>query len=205
MTRPVVLAAMRLLRPTAIAAASVSIVIALSGCGTVYFTDGLGVTSTPTPLPSPSLTLAAPTPSPTPTQELGGWVECTRIVGDLNKNAADSAAYRQVEAAKFPVQQVGAGVLRTACVIEVTSGGESTYWAVLPGNDSLAASIKASLISAGFTNGGSVGTLMNTKTDEGALVASFADGAALETFLGGPTGFARLHDPLVYVGSFFLS
>lgn len=200
---------MKLLRPSALTVSAVAAVLALSGCGTSFFTDGFGVPVTASPTPtfsaSPTPTQAPPKPTPTPTENLGGWVECPRIITDLNRNTVDPATYKQVKAASFPVKEVGSGVLGAACVIQVTTGGESVYWAVLPGDASLAASIKGNLINAGFVAGGVAGTLSNTATSEGALIASFATGAELEAFLGGPQGFARLDQPLVYVGSFFLS
>jgi hypothetical protein len=69
----------------------------------------------------------------------------------------------------------------------------------------LAASIKARLLNAGFTTGSVAGTLSKQAISEGALVSSFANGAALESFLVSAKGFARIQQPLVYVGSFFLS
>jgi hypothetical protein len=200
---------MRILRPAALATAVIAVALLLSGCGTSFFTDGFGVPVTASPTPtfsaSPTPTQAPPKPTPTPTESLGGWVECPRIITDLNRNAADPATYKQVKASAFPVKEVGSGVLGAACVIQVTTGGESVYWAVLPGDASLAASIKGNLIDAGFVASGLAGTLSNSATSEGALVSAFATGADLETFLGGPKGFARLAQPLVYVGSFFLS
>jgi hypothetical protein len=184
--------------------------LALAGCSTSWFTDGFGITGTATPTatskPSSTPTAAKPTATPKPTTPpIVAWSECPRLVTDLNKNTADPATYAQVKASAFPVQEIGVDLLADACVIAVTTGGETVDWAVLPGDDALAASIKASLIDAGFAAGGIAGTLTNTQTSKGALVSAFPNGAALETFLAGPKGFARITQPLVYVGTFFLS
>lgn len=200
---------MRQLRVAALATLTLVVALSLAACDDGYFADGFGVTATApataAPTPAPTTAAPRPTPTPTPTENLGGWVECPRIVTDLNSNSADPATYKQVRGSAFPVQEVGGGTLADACVVKVTTGGESVYWAVLPGDASLAATIKGNLIDAGFSAGSVAGTLTDAATSEGALVADFPDGAALESFLVGPRGFARLHTPLVYVGSFFLS
>jgi hypothetical protein len=171
--------------------------------------DAFGLSApTSTPTPSAKPTEAPPTAKPTPTPTvppIEGWSECPRIVTDLNKNTPDPASYKQVKPSAFPVQDVGSDVLSNACVIAVNTGGETVTWAVLPGDEALAASIKARLINAGFTTGSVAGTLSKQATSEGALVSSFANGAALESFLVSAKGFARIQQPLVYVGSFFLS
>jgi hypothetical protein len=170
--------------------------------------DAFGV-STPTNTPTASAKpTASPTakPSPTPTvPPIEGWSECPRIVTDLNKNTPDPASYKQVKPSAFPVQDVGSDVLSNACVIAVTTSGETVTWAVLPGDEALAASIKARLINAGFSTGSVAGTLTKQATSEGALVSNFANGVGLESFLVSAKGFARIQQPLVYVGSFFLS
>ncbi len=201
---------MRLLRPATVSAVLLAAMLALAGCSTSWFTDGFGVSAsaTPTvaPTPSPKPTTAKPSPTPKPTTPpIVGWSECPRLVTDLNKNTADPATYKQVKASAFPIQEIGADLLADACVIAVTTGGETVDWAVLPGDDALAASIKASLIDAGFASGGVAGTLTNTQTSKGAVVSAFPNGAALDNFLGGPKGFARITQPVVYVGTFFLS
>lgn len=202
---------MRLLRPATLSAILLIATLSLSGCASSWFVDAFGVstqTSTPTPSAKPTEAppTAKPTPTPTPTvPPIEGWSECQRIVTDLNKNTPDPASYKQVKPSAFPVQDVGSDVLSNACVIAVTTGGETVTWAVLPGDEALAASIKARLINAGFTTGSVAGTLSKQATSEGALVASFANGAALESFLVAAKGFARIQQPLVYVGSFFLS
>jgi hypothetical protein len=200
---------MRLLRPATLSALLLAATLSLSGCASSWFVDAFGVSSpTTTPTPSAKPTEAAPTakPSPTPTvPPIEGWSECPRIVTDLNKNTPDPASYKQVKPSEFPVQDVGSDLLSTACVIAVTTGGESVTWAVLPGDEALAASIKARLLNAGFTTGSVAGTLSKQAISEGALVSSFANGAALESFLVSAKGFARIQQPLVYVGSFFLS
>jgi hypothetical protein len=200
---------MRLLRPAALSALLFATILSLSGCASSWFVDAFGVsTPTSTPTPSATRTEAPPTakPSPAPTvPPIEGWSECPRLVTDLNKNTPDPASYKQVKPTDFPVQEVGLEVLSKACVIAVTTNGETVNWAVLPGDEALAASIKARLINVGFSTGSVAGTLSNQATSEGALVSSFANGAALESFLVSAKGFARIQQPLVYVGSFFLS
>jgi hypothetical protein len=205
---------MTLPRAAGLSALLIAGAIALAGCSSSFFADGFGVEATatataqPTPAPTSSeSTSASPAPkeSASPTPAIRGWSECPKIVADLNKKVSDPATYKQVEAAKFPVEAVGTETLVRSCVIAVTTNNETVYWAVLPGDTALASAVKTRLIDAGFTPTGVANSYGNNKTSEGALVSAFQNGAALDAFLVSPSAFARFTQSLVYVGAFFLS
>jgi hypothetical protein len=185
----------------------------LSGCSGALFTMGQGATSAaPTAAPGATHT-AAPTPSPTAmpttTPSLGGWSECPKIVGDLNTYAKNhptpTTTYVQIKPADFPLKAVSPAVLNNACTIAVTVSGETVHWAILPGDSTLAASIKADLLNAGFAPGGVADIFSNTATGQAATIATLASGQALDAYLVVSSVFMRFTQPLVYIGSFTLS
>lgn len=133
------------------------------------------------------------------------WEACPGILASLNGNENDPTVYEEIAPADFDVQEVGADVLASACVIRVTIGEDVRTWAILPGDDSLAESIRSELADAGFIPGGIPGMVGNPGSGQGMLVASFATGAELDAYLVYTTAFASIDEPIIYLGSFPLS
>jgi hypothetical protein len=137
---------------------------------------------------------------------VGPWEECPGILASLNGNENDPTVYEEIDPTDFGVQEVGADVLASSCVIGVTIGEDYRTWAILPGDDSLAASIKSDLADAGFVSGGAIpGMLGNPGTGQGVLVSSFATGAGLDAYLVYTTAFTSIDEPIIYLGAFPLS
>lgn len=187
---------MRLPRTTpAIPVAAILTVIALglAGCST----PGAPGTGTDT---------GATTDAPTNGTSTGPWEACPAIVDSLNGNADDPFDYERLDAAGFPIQEVGSDVLERACIIKITSPSTSPItWAILPGEAALAESIAADLLDAGFEGSAGLPSMVgNTTTGVGALVASFDSGAALDDYLVYTTAFTPYDESLVYIGTFAL-
>lgn len=179
-----------------IPATLIAIGLSVVGCSTATGSD-----SGPGAETSPSVTAGAPTS----TAHASGsepWDACPAIVTSFNSNANDPSEYSQLDATGFAVQEVGSDVLGGACVIAVATKAETFTWAILRGDAALAASIKADLITAGYEEGGLF--LGNPATGQGILVASVANGAALDKYLVYPTAFAPYDEPLIYIGTFKL-
>ena len=131
------------------------------------------------------------------------WSECPGIVERLNANENDPTVYEQLGAGEFAVPEVGADVLAGACVVKVTLNDAPVTWAILPGDDALAASITSGLQDAGFVSGGN-DLYGDEATGRGVLVKSFASGGGLDAYLIYSTAFAPITEPIVYLGTFAL-
>lgn len=181
----------------------------LSGCVDALFTTGHAATSAAPTLAPEATQSPAPSAKPTTPPSLGGWSECPRIVDDLNLYAKNhptpTTTYAQIKPSDFPLKAVSPAVFNDACTIAVTLSGETVDWAILPGDSTLAASIKADLLNAGFASGGVADIYSNTATGRAATVATLASGQALDAYLVVSSVFARFTMPLVYIGSFTLS
>lgn len=190
---------MRILRSTSIfftPAILIAIGLGLVGCSAPTTTGPDPGTETPTSATTDGSGTSTDGSSTPP------WDACPAIVASLNGNADDPTDYKQIDPAGFAVQEVGSDVLAGACVIELTINAEILNWAILRGNAALAESIKADLLAAGFEDGGLI--LGNSATGQGVLVASFANGAALDKYLVYPTAFAPYDEELIYIGTFTL-
>lgn len=148
----------------------------------------------------------ADTGGPTGGASTGPWDACPAIVASLSGNADDPFDYEQLDAVGFGIQEVGSDVLERACIIGVTSSSTTAItWAILPGETALAESIKADLLAAGFAEGDDLpGLVGNTTTGQGALIATFDTGAALDDYLVYTTAFTPYDESLVYIGTFAL-
>ncbi len=132
------------------------------------------------------------------------WGECAGIVERLNANEDDPTVYEVLEAADFAVPEVGADVLAGACIIRVTINSDPITWAILPGDEALAASVVATLQGKGFVSGG-LGLYGDEATGRGINVQAFATGAAFDAYLVYSKAFAPITEPIVYLGTFALS
>lgn len=187
------------LRSPVVPALVLAVSLSLSGCSSPA-SPGTGADGGTSP------DTAATSEPTTGATTVGPWEECPGIVAALNGNESDPTVYEEIVPTDFGVQEVGADVLASACVIGVTIGEDYRTWAILPGDDSLAASIKSDLANAGFVAGGAIpGMLGNPGTGQGVLVSSFATGAELDAYLVYPTAFTPIDEPIIYLGSFPLS
>lgn len=163
--------------------------------------DGVSpdATATSAPMSDASNDASSEAPAAAP------WEECPGIVARLNGNENDPTVYEEIAPADFDAQEVGADVLASACVIRVTIGEDIRTWAIVPGDDALAESIRSDLADAGFIAGGITGMVGNPASGQGVLVASFATGAELDAYLVYSTAFALIDEPIIYLGAFPLT
>lgn len=167
--------------------------LALSGC------------AAPVAGPAPEASSSAEAPTEDTTDSAPeAWAECPGIVERLNANEDDPTVYEQIPAADYDVPEVGADLLDSACVIQVTVNDEPITWAIVPGDAAVADAAITNLEAAGFASVG-LGSYGSASTGQAVLVQSFETGADLDAFLVYSTAFEPIDEPIVYLGTFILS